>query len=303
MSAARLRRAGLGGAAALALALAASPVAGQTAPGAETQEADPSAVAVPVDAAAVLPFDLEVVGGDDRSLAAHPIGEALPPAERVCLDGLQFLMISAGGEPVDYTGPGCLEPRDDTAVPAEVYAGSHVWYPLAEDSPGWSGGDECSAIVVSSSGPSAEAYARGRRVSADEQIVLQAGDRVSFLTANGARVLTGPGTFRAPCATAGNSRSVAAFPARRARIGAVRGLPDAATAPAERLIATRGTAGALKKFPRGTLIGTPQKVCLAAGDRLTVAARSGARMTFAGPGCGRRLQGADDDNTPAVSPG
>lgn len=304
MSAARVRRWGLGGAAALGLVLAATPLAAQTAPAAMQPEEELPPARAEGEDGAVLPFDLKVVGGDEQSVAAHPIGAALPSTERVCLDRRQFLMVTAKGEQLDYAGPGCLEPRDDAAIPADVYAGSHIWHPLTEDSPGWSGGDGCSAVVVAASGPSADAFAPGRRLAADEQIVLQAGDRISVLNANGARTLTGPGTFPAPCSTTGASRGLAsALPARRARFGALRGLPAAEGAPAQRLIATRGTAGALKKFPRGTLITSPQKVCLAEGDRLTVAARSGARMTFAGPGCGRRLPNADDDNTPAVSPG
>ena len=283
-------------------ALAATPLAAQTTDDAETQTGA-EASAAPADEPASQPFELEVVGGDEQSLASHPVGTALPQAARVCLDRDQHLIVSVNGEAIDYSGPGCFEPRADLAIPIEAYAGSHVWYPLAEDSPGWTTGTGCAAVVVDSSGPSADAFARGARISVDGKIVLQAGDRVSLLTSRGSRTLVGPGTFDTSCDAAAGVAS--AFPARRARFGAVRGFPEppADSPAAQRLIATRGTAGALKKFPRGTVIASPLKVCLAAGDRLTVAGRSGARMTFAGPGCGHRLGAADDDNTPAVSPG
>jgi hypothetical protein len=286
----------------LACALSGASLAAQTSDDAETQtEAElPSTTAEQPDVA--VPFGLEVIGGDARSVAANPVGSALPEEARVCLDREQHLTVSANGEAIDYSGPGCFEPRAELAIPVEAYGGSHVWYPLAEDSPGWSTAGGCSAVVVASRGPSAEALAKGDRISADRKIVLEAGDIVALLTARGMRTLVGPGTF-ASCE--GPAALAAALPMRRARFGAVRGDPGAmgGGAAAQRLIATRGTAGAMTKFPRGTVIASPQKVCLAAGDRLTVAGRSGARMTFAGPGCGRRLGTADDDNTPAVSPG
>lgn len=221
----------VGSTAALALALAAAPLAAQTEqPAKPTQDVETS----PEEAAAVAPFELVVLGGDDRSVAEHPLGQGLPHDQSVCLEALEFLVVSAAGEEIVYAAPGCLEPRAGLGIPDEVYAGSHVWRPLE-----------------------------------------------------------GPAS-----AAAANTASEAS--SRRARIGAVR---SAGPAPAaERLIATRGTAGALRKFPRGTLIGSARRICLAAGDRLTVARRSGGRSTYGGPGCGRRV-GTADDNAPAVSPG
>lgn len=250
-------------------------------------------------------FGLKVVTGDAQTIAAHPVGAMIPEDARVCLERLQQVTVSAGGDPIEYAGPGCLEPRADLAIAAEDYGGSHVWLPLSADVRWWPRASGCEALVVAAEGPSAATWASGRRIAVDEKIVLSAADKVTLLTAQGLQTLAGPGTYAVPCAAA--PRAAAAVATRgfsRARAGAVRG-ERAATAgnAAVRLIATHGTAGALARFPRGTLFGTAQRICLAPGERLTVAGKSGTRMTFAGPGCGVRMQGAAEDNTPAVTPG
>lgn len=258
------------------------------------------ATAAPANAEAnEAPFELTVVGGDPRLVTANPIGQPLSRSRFVCLDRLQTLVVAARGEEIRFDGPGCLEPRTPAQIPDAVYAGSHVWQPLSEDSPRWSDGGE-SAIVLSSSGPSAETFPPGQRVAEDMPIILLKGDRLTLLEWPGPRVLVGPGTF-SPVSRTNSSVAAARSSRTRGRFGAVRGF--GAEPVVDKMIAIRGTPGALRKFPRGTLFASPHKVCLAAGDQLTLARRSGASLTLAGPGCGRLLDGTAADNTAAVSPG
>lgn len=86
-------------------------------------------------------------------------------------------------------------------------------------------------LVVRSNGPSAARYAPGHSLGDDAKIALRKGDQVVLLDTRGTRVLTGPGLFRAtggPAAAAPSALMALAGNAtqRRARVGAVRNLPD-----------------------------------------------------------------------------
>lgn len=50
-------------------------------------------------------------------------------------------------------------------------------------------------VVVKSTGPSAASYPVGRKLDDSSAVSLQAGDSITVLTANGTKVITGPGEF------------------------------------------------------------------------------------------------------------
>lgn len=87
------------------------------------------------------------------------------------------------------------------------------------------------AVVVRSTGPSAASYPKGKRLPANAQVVLKAGDVVTVLDKAGTRVLKGVGTFTLDNAV-NRDRSAAALLARSlsnpasVRAGAVRGAGD-----------------------------------------------------------------------------
>ena len=92
---------------------------------------------------------------------------------------------------------------------------------------------QAAVIVVRSSGPSAKVYPPGRALPDTTAFRLKANDVLVLLDSRGTRTLRGPGNFNATAgsaATTGGIRSaVSAITAqnsdRRARVGAVRGVP------------------------------------------------------------------------------
>lgn len=89
-------------------------------------------------------------------------------------------------------------------------------------------------IVVKSSGPSAPQFQPGKALGDNQQIVLKANDTLVILDSRGTRTLKGPGSFNTTQANSGERTSYAALneqrSARRARTGAVRGMPAVQTA-------------------------------------------------------------------------
>lgn len=90
-------------------------------------------------------------------------------------------------------------------------------------------------LVVRSNGPSAGRWTPGRSVPDATRIVLQKGDQLVLLDARGTRTLAGPGSFPAtggPVVAAPSTLLALAGNAgqRRARVGAVRNLPDGTAA-------------------------------------------------------------------------
>jgi hypothetical protein len=89
------------------------------------------------------------------------------------------------------------------------------------------------SMVVRSSGPSAAQYPAGKKLPANAQVVLKAGDRVTVLDKAGTRVLSGPKTFTLDGAVKRDqtqSTQIASLlstsgPSTRSRTGAVRGAP------------------------------------------------------------------------------
>lgn len=87
------------------------------------------------------------------------------------------------------------------------------------------------AVVVRSTGPSAVAYPKGKRLPANASVTLKAGDVVTVLDKAGTRILRGAGTFSLDGAV-NRDRSAAALMARSlsnpasVRAGAVRGAGD-----------------------------------------------------------------------------
>ncbi|MCT2557464.1 hypothetical protein N0B51_00570 [Tsuneonella sp. YG55] len=82
-------------------------------------------------------------------------------------------------------------------------------------------------VVVAASGPSAKTYPVGRKIGATDKIVLQAGDTVTVLGANGTRVLRGSGTYVLANAAINDRSNAYALitrqrSAQRMRTGAVR---------------------------------------------------------------------------------
>lgn len=90
------------------------------------------------------------------------------------------------------------------------------------------------AIVLRSTGPSAQAYPMGRKLEARHTAVLKDGDKVTVLDRVGTRVILGPGSFRFDAVVrrdASAAASLAALTAaggRRSRTGAARGNDPAA---------------------------------------------------------------------------
>lgn len=85
-------------------------------------------------------------------------------------------------------------------------------------------------LVVRAAGPSAASFRPGQRLP-DAPITLKAGDSIVVLDAKGTRSFTGPGSFSlaAPSAAAQEvafADLLVQKPARRARIGAVRGVGE-----------------------------------------------------------------------------
>lgn len=80
-------------------------------------------------------------------------------------------------------------------------------------------------LVVRSTGPSAKAYPPGKSIPEASRLALKAGDMLVVLDGRGTRTIRGPGNFAAGVAqsAAQPMQTAAATPARRARIGAVRG--------------------------------------------------------------------------------
>lgn len=99
------------------------------------------------------------------------------------------------------------------------------------------------SLVVRSTGPSAAQYPAGKKIAASGEITLKRGDRITVLDKGKTRVLTGPGTFSLSRTTSASKTSnrvasfVATGPRRRARTGAVRGVPSEGEANAENLAA------------------------------------------------------------------
>jgi hypothetical protein len=80
-------------------------------------------------------------------------------------------------------------------------------------------------LVVRSVGPSAKSFPLGKRLPDNARIVLGANDQLTLLDGRGTRELRGPGTFTAASASSAPAQIAAAsVGARRARIGAVRGI-------------------------------------------------------------------------------
>ena len=80
-------------------------------------------------------------------------------------------------------------------------------------------------LVVRSTGPSAKAYPPGKSIPETGRLALKAGDMLVVLDGRGTRTIRGPGNFIAGAAQSAGQpmQTAAATPARRARIGAVRG--------------------------------------------------------------------------------
>lgn len=80
-------------------------------------------------------------------------------------------------------------------------------------------------LVVRSTGPSAKMYPPGKSMPESTKLALKQGDMLVVLDGRGTRTIRGPGNFAAGAAQAAGQpvQVAAATPARRARIGAVRG--------------------------------------------------------------------------------
>jgi hypothetical protein len=78
--------------------------------------------------------------------------------------------------------------------------------------------------------------------------------------------------------------------------------PTRGASPAEYVV-VRGAQSALVRYPRGSRVALVSRICLQAGETLTVAnRRTGATLTY-GEGCGRRVDDDAGDQTPAATVG
>jgi hypothetical protein len=89
-------------------------------------------------------------------------------------------------------------------------------------------------LVVKSGGPSAVRFPPGKKLAALGKITLKPGDVLTLLDSQGTRTLRGPGTFSISGAASADSGATTGLTAllstsqsRRARTGAVRGVPGA----------------------------------------------------------------------------
>jgi len=91
-------------------------------------------------------------------------------------------------------------------------------------------------VVVSATGPSAAQFPAGKKLDDNARIVLKAGDKVTVLTANGTRVISGAGSHQVGAEGASKRSTFAVLTRQRSgqrvRTGAVRGGPPAADGPA-----------------------------------------------------------------------
>jgi hypothetical protein len=88
-------------------------------------------------------------------------------------------------------------------------------------------------LVVRSTGPSAKMYPPGKSLREAAKLSLKQGDMLVVLDGRGTRMIRGPGNFAAGAAQSASQpmQTAAATPARRARIGAVRGATSSNAPP------------------------------------------------------------------------
>jgi hypothetical protein len=80
-------------------------------------------------------------------------------------------------------------------------------------------------LVLRADGPSAKSFPPGRRLPDSARLVLKPSDELIVLDSRGTRTIRGPGNFVAGVAPPAVTASAQPIVQRRARIGAVRGVP------------------------------------------------------------------------------
>jgi hypothetical protein len=81
-------------------------------------------------------------------------------------------------------------------------------------------------LILRADGPSAKAFPPGRKLADSARFALKASDELIVLDARGTRTIRGPGQFVAGVAPPARSASAEPVMLRRARVGAVRGIPN-----------------------------------------------------------------------------
>ncbi|MDB5671025.1 MAG: hypothetical protein JWO25_1984 [Alphaproteobacteria bacterium] len=95
-----------------------------------------------------------------------------------------------------------------------------------------SAGAACADILVlRADGPSARSFPPGRRLADNARLVLKASDELIVLDGRGTRMIRGPGNFIAGVTPPARIASAEPVLQRRARIGAVRGVPSGPPRP------------------------------------------------------------------------
>jgi hypothetical protein len=81
-------------------------------------------------------------------------------------------------------------------------------------------------LVLRADGPSARAFPPGRKLPDNARFALKASDELIVLDSRGTRTIRGPGNFIAGVAPPPRTASAEPVMQRRARVGAVRGVPN-----------------------------------------------------------------------------
>jgi len=270
-----------------------------------------------------------VQAGEGQALELYPEGQVFPESAYICLpeesgflaflkaDG-ELYVLTEGGCNVSISEPVTADPSEEElesplAADAELLsdvspdpasqsdAGSDEV--VADQPPAHSVRAERStprnrareALIVKSVGPDAETYPVGSRAS---RICLEETSKVTVVTAEGTRVISGPGCSQA--VPRGISRR---FAARRMQhlMGpqAVRATTarSARNAPSEQLIVIRGSELSLAFYPVGSRLAANARLCLPAeAGFITLQRTSGGTITYGDDGCNKR---ADDPTTAA----
>jgi hypothetical protein len=81
-------------------------------------------------------------------------------------------------------------------------------------------------LILRADGPSARAFPPGRKLPDNARFALKASDELVVLDSRGTRTIRGPGSFVAGVAPPARTASAEPVMQRRARVGAVRGVPN-----------------------------------------------------------------------------
>ncbi|MHA7820719.1 MAG: hypothetical protein ACX930_13820 [Erythrobacter sp.] len=72
--------------------------------------------------------------------------------------------------------------------------------------------------------------------------------------------------------------------------------PGEAGPPTDFFYVRSGSASVLEKYPRGMPVRVGAELCLESGEQITLINRAGQSVSYAGPGCARRIERSTPQN-------